>query len=208
MLFNDDSIIVGLTGMSGAGKTTACGAFREKGFSVVDCDIVAREVVVKGRPALKELSEAFDGIIAEDGTLNRRKMGDIIFSDPEKRALFNKIIYPYILYKVIADISDYISDGKRLILVDAPTLFESGADKICDMVVSVVSDKEHCIERIMKRDGITLRQAAERLGSQFDKSFYTEKSDYYIDNIGTSEELAEKALDIAVRIGAVNDGKE
>lgn len=208
MLFNDDSIIVGLTGMSGAGKTTACGAFREKGFSVVDCDIVAREVVVKGSPALKELSIAFDGIINDDGTLNRRKIGDIIFSDPEKRALFNRIIYPYILYKVITDISNFISEGKRLILVDAPTLFESGADKICDMIVSVVSDKERCIERIMKRDGITLRQATERLGSQFDKSFYTEKSDYYIDNTGTPEDLSEKAFEIAVRIGAANDGEE
>ncbi len=207
MLFNDNSIIVGLTGMSGAGKTTAGSIFRENGFSVVDCDIVARQVVLKGSPALKELSEAFEGIITDEGTLNRRKMGDIIFSDSEKRALFNRIIYPYILYKIIADISDFISEGKRLILVDAPTLFESGADKICDMIVSVVSDKERCIERIMERDKITFRQASERLGSQFDKSFYTDKSDYYIDNTGTAEELAEKALDIAVRIGASDGGK-
>lgn len=207
MLFNDNSIILGLTGMSGAGKTTACKAFRGYGFSVVDCDIAARKIVEIGKPALKELSDNFDNVILPDGNLNRRKIADMIFSDKGKLKIFNDIVYPYILYKVISDVSDYISDGKRLILIDAPTLFESGADKICDMVISVVADKEKCIERIRERDKLTYEQAANRLSVQHDKGFYIEKSDYYIDNCGEYDEFSKKANELAVKIGEMYEEK-
>lgn len=204
MLFNDDSVIVGLTGMSGAGKTTACKAFRESGFSVVDCDIVARQIVEIGKPALKELFDNFQNVILPDGSLNRRRIADMIFSDKDKLKLFNSIVYPYILYKVISDISSYISNGKRLILIDAPTLFESGADKICDRIISVVSDMEKCIERIMDRDKLTYEQAANRLSVQHNREFYIEKSDYYIDNCGNYSEFSEKARKLAVNIGEMH----
>ena len=201
MLFSDNSLILGLTGMSGAGKTTACKAFWESGFSVVDCDIVARQIVEVGKPALKELSDNFDSVILADGSLNRRRIADIIFSDKSKLKLFNDIVYPYILYKVISDVSEYINKGKRLILIDAPTLFESGADKICDRIISVVSDKEHCIKRITERDGLTPEQAEKRLSAQHNKEFYIEKSDYYIDNCGGYNEFSEKACELAIKIG-------
>lgn len=207
MLFNDNSIILGLTGMSGAGKTTACKAFRDIGFSVVDCDFVARQIVEVGKPALKELSERFDDVILPDGSLNRRKIADMIFSNKDKLKLFNDTVYPYILYKVISDVSDYISEGKRLILIDAPTLFESGADKICDKIISVVSDKEKCIERIKERDNLTYEQATNRLSVQHDKDFYIEKSDYCIDNCGEYRELIEKAHTLALRIGELYEEK-
>lgn len=207
MLFNDNSIILGLTGMSGAGKTTACRAFRDIGFSVVDCDFVARQIVEVGKPALKELSERFDDVILPDGSLNRRKIADMIFSDKDKLKLFNDTVYPYILYKVISDVSDYISEDKRLILIDAPTLFESGADKICDKIISVVSDKERCIQRIRERDGLTFEQASKRLSVQHDKDFYIEKSDYFIDNCGEYWELIEKAHAIALRLGELYEEK-
>lgn len=207
MLFNEDSVILGLTGMSGAGKTTACKAFCENGFSVVDCDIVARQIVEIGKPALKELSDNFQNVILPDGSLNRRRIADMIFSDKDKLKLFNSIVYPYILYKVISDISSYISDGKRLILIDAPTLFESGADKICDRIISVVSDRKKCIERIMDRDKLTHEQAANRLSVQHNREFYIEKSDYYIDNCGDYSEFSEKARKLAVKIGEMHGEK-
>lgn len=201
MLFNDNSIILGLTGMSGAGKTTACKSFRENGFSVVDCDIVARQIVELGKPALYELAQNFEGVILSDGNLNRRKIADIIFSDKSKLKLFNDIVYPYILYMVISDVSKYIKKGKKLILIDAPTLFESGADKICDKIISVVSDKESCIERIRVRDNLTYEQAANRLSVQHDKGFYIDKSDYYLDNCGGYNVFSEKAVELAKMIG-------
>ena len=116
MLFNDNSTILGLTGMSGAGKTTACKAFRENGFSVVDCDIVARQIVEVGKPALHELDRNFDDVILPDGNLNRRKIADIIFSDNSQLKLFNSIVYPYILYTVISQVSSYIFEGNKLTL--------------------------------------------------------------------------------------------
>ena len=201
MLFNDNSIILGLTGMSGAGKTTACKAFRDYGFSVVDCDIVARQIVEIGKPALKELSENFDNVILPDGNLNRRKIADIIFSEKDKLKLFNDIVYPYILYKVISDAADYINGGKRLILIDAPTLFESGADRICDIIISVVADKEKCIDRIKERDKLTYEQAANRLSAQHDKKYYIEKSDFYIDNCDGYDEFSIKAHELSASIG-------
>lgn len=201
MLFNDSSIILGLTGMSGAGKTTACKAFYDNGFSVIDCDIVARQIVEIGKPALNELSERFDDVILSDGSLNRRKIADIIFSDSDKLKLFNDTVYPYILYKVISDIYGYINEGKRLILIDAPTLFESGADKICDIIISVVADKEKCIERIKERDKLTHEQAKNRLSVQHDKRFYIDKSDFYIDNCDEYGKFRKKADELAKKIG-------
>lgn len=201
MLFNDNSTIFGLTGMSGAGKTTACKAFRENGFSVVDCDIVARQIVEVGKPALHELDRNFDDVILPDGNLNRRKIADIIFSDNSQLKLFNSIVYPYILYTVISQVSSYIFEGNKLIVIDAPTLFESGADKICDRIISVVADKDRCIERIRARDNLTYEQAANRLSVQRDKMFYIDKSDYYLDNSGEYSEFSESAVRLAKMIG-------
>ncbi|MGN0618920.1 MAG: dephospho-CoA kinase [Ruminiclostridium sp.] len=208
MFFKDNCVIVGLTGMSGAGKTTACNAFREAGFAVIDCDRAAREVVEKGRPALKEIVSAFSPeILNSDGTLNRRMLGNIIFSDSEKRQLLNGIIYPYISYTIISEICGFLSGGEKRILVDAPTLFESGTDSLCDLVVSVVADEKLCLSRIMFRDSLTDEQAKNRLSSQYPPDFYREKSAYCVENSGTQEQLREKILAIAAEIGETYEKK-
>ncbi|MGN0656216.1 MAG: dephospho-CoA kinase [Ruminiclostridium sp.] len=208
MFFKDDCVIVGLTGMSGAGKTTACEAFREAGFAVIDCDRAAREVVEKGRPALKVIVSAFSPeILNSDGTLNRRKFGNIIFSDSEKRQLLNGIIYPYISYTIISEICGFLGGGEKHILVDAPTLFESGTDSLCDLVVSVVANEKLCLSRIMFRDSLTDEQAKNRLSSQYPADFYREKSAYCVENTGTQEQLREKILAIAAEIGETYEKK-
>lgn len=195
---NDDIYIVGLTGMSGAGKTTACRIFSENGFSVIDCDMVARKVVEKGRLALKAVADAFSGdILSGNGELDRRKLGSIVFSDKDKLELLNTVIYPYITYYVINRIKELSEDGNKLVLLDAPTLFESGVDILCDDIVSVTADKAHCIQRIMQRDGLTREQAEMRLSSQHDASFYIERSGHYADNSGTAEEFSAEIADIA-----------
>ena len=133
--------IYGLTGMSGAGKSTVCDSFESAGFLIIDCD----------------------SVITNDGELDRRAMGNIVFSHSDKLALLNNTIYPYITYEVIS-MCGYTD--KRFVLLDAPTLFESGIDFICDGIISVTCDKEKSIQRIMLRDNITRESAEKRLGSQ------------------------------------------
>ena len=95
--------IYGLTGMSGAGKSTVCDSFENAGFLIIDCDRLAREVVRKGRPCLDKLHRLFgDSVITKDGELDRRAMGNIVFSHSDKLALLNNTIYPYITYEVIS----------------------------------------------------------------------------------------------------------
>ncbi|MBE6879798.1 MAG: dephospho-CoA kinase [Ruminococcaceae bacterium] len=189
--------IYGLTGMSGAGKTTVSEVFKENGFEVINCDMVAREVTEKGTACLKEIAEKFDGVLNPDGTLDRKKLGSIVFSDKEKLKLLNDTIYPFISYRVIKGIEN---TDNNYVLLDAPTLFESGIDFICDGVVSVVCDKELSVKRIMARDNISEEAAESRLSSQHDKSFYKEKSSFCIENNDTADVLQKKAEEIARQI--------
>ncbi len=172
--------------MSGAGKSTVCRVFAEQGFDIIDCDLCAREVVLPGCPALTELHDRLSPeVILPDGTLDRRRTSELIFHDPEKRALFNKIIYPYITYNIVTK----IRPGGRRIILDAPTLFEARLELLCDRIVSVVADKESCVKRIMLRDDISEELARARLSSQHDAEFYRQRSDFCIENNGTAEEL-------------------
>ncbi len=240
MLFEGDNVyIVGLTGMSGAGKTTACEVFAENGFCVIDCDIVSRDVVEKGRPALSEISAEFGAdVIAPDGTLDRKKLGGIVFASREKLDRLNALIYPYITFEIIRKISVLsnkyeISDkenskqaafasfsvrkeagngseprSEHLFLLDAPTLFESGANVLCDTLVSVTADIKTCAKRIIERDGLTVEQAEKRLSSQHSADFYRERSQYCAENTGTREELLNKLIMIVEDIKAHVPDKE
>ena len=206
MIGADKCLIIGLTGMSGAGKTTACSIFRESGWAVVDCDIVSREVVRRGKPALLEIAEHFGNeILLPDGTLDRRRLGNLIFSDESRRNELNTVIYPYISYEIIRSAAEYIKNGSRFVLIDAPTLFESGADGLCDKIVSVTAPIDMCITRIMKRDGLTYEQAENRLKSQHLEDFYRAKSDFCVrndsDNVHLKQEIGTIIKDITAQYG-------
>ena len=186
--------IIGLTGMSGAGKTTACTVFAGLGFDIIDCDRICRIIVEKGKPCLNEIVKNFgEGILTENRELNRKEMAEIIFSDERKRLTLNRIMYPYVSYIVIKSI---LASKSNYVVLDAPTLFESGIDDICDSIVCVVAEKNSLIKRITKRDNISAELAASRLNSQNPPEYYIEKSDYAIINNGTSEELVSNALKI------------
>ncbi len=185
--------IIGVTGMSGAGKSTVCREISRYCGTVIDCDRAAREIASR-RDFLDELKERFGGeILNADGTLDRAETARIIFSDERKRALYNRIIFQYIVYEVI----QRIKTAKGMVLVDAPTLFEAGLDMICTEIVSVTADRDVCARRISERDGISPEQARARLMSQHDADFFREHSRYNLENNGTEQELTARAETLA-----------
>jgi len=193
--------VIGLTGQSGAGKTTVSRVFSQNGFAVIDADIISREVTEKGQPCLTELSEAFGSdIINPDGTLNRKRLGSIVFSDREKLRQLNGIIYPYIIYRIISRIDELSEEGKELILLDAPTLFEANADDLCDLIISVTADESIRMSRIIARDSITPEAAKKRFESQYSEHFFVNHSDFVIINNKTPDVLAAKAEEVAGKI--------
>lgn len=152
------NIIIGLTGPTGSGKSSASKACLELGLKLVDCDKIARIAVKKDSDGLKAVVSAFGkGILNTDGTLNRKALAKIAFSSKEKTALLNDTIFPFIKELVLNE----TKQGK--ILLDAPTLFESGINEICFKTVAVLSDKQNRLERIIKRDGITKEEALLRM---------------------------------------------
>ncbi|MGN0676170.1 MAG: dephospho-CoA kinase [Ruminococcus sp.] len=194
-------MIIGLTGQTGAGKSTVSKVFAEKGFAVINADTVARKVVEKGSPCLRELEKNFGSeIINPDDTLNRKKLGSIVFSDSEKLNLLNSIMYPAITAEIKIQIEYYQNNGKNFILLDAPTLFESNTDKLCDIIVSVIADYDIRKKRIIQRDGITSQQADDRINSQHSQDFFIRNSDYYIKNNDSIEKALSDTSGIAFEI--------
>ena len=200
------ALVVGLTGQTGSGKTTVCQVFECKGFAVINADLTARKVVEKGKPCLTIIAESFgDDIIKSDGTLDRKKLGGIVFNDKSKLEMLNSIIYPFITQDIKANIKRFEQEGKSPILLDAPTLFESGADKMCSVIVSVTAKDDIRLKRIMSRDDITEQQAKARMASQHTEEFFRDNSDFVIDNSGELEKLYKQAEIIAEKI--INGGK-
>ena len=177
-------MVLGLTGPTGAGKSSVCDVFRDRqGIQVIDCDQVARDVVARGKECLLDLAVAFSPVILNpDGTLNRRRLAKLVFSDPEKRRQLNGIIFPHILGEVTQKLEEARRSGAKAAVLDAPTLFESGADALCDRIVVVTASPSLRQFRIMNRDHLSLQEAQDRMNSQPDESFYCDRADYVLHN--------------------------
>lgn len=188
--------IIGLTGMSGAGKSTVCGLFALKGHKIIDCDGIARKTAQN--PAfLEELQSRFpERLLNADGSLNRAKTAGVIFSDSAKLELYDRIIFPYIVYDVIREIRVSESD----VALDAPTLFESGLDMLCTDIVGVIADREVCAERITLRDGISRDSARARLKAQWDGDFFRERCGFIIENNGDLSDFVKTAEELTDRM--------
>ena len=184
-------LTIGLTGQSGAGKGLLGSIIsKHENVKVIDTDITARLVVEKGQPCLKELCECFgEKILRSDGSLDRKKLACEAFSDKERHECLNRITHRHIMKEIVEWKNNCEKEGVSVAVIDAPLLFESGADKLCDVTVGVIAPYEIRLERIMKRDGIEEKDARLRLDSQPKDDFFTKKCSYIIKNSGSTEEF-------------------
>lgn len=191
--------VIGLTGQTGAGKSTVRKLLKAKGAAVIDADSVAHEVADNSLSCLTDIVEHFSCMVLDEkGKLNRRALGRIVFSDRKKLALLNKIMFPYIVSAIKGQVTAYEQAGAQIIVIDGATLIESGCAKMCSVLVSVTADEETRLTRIIHRDGISKRDAVRRVSAQNPEEFYIKASDYVIKNNGTPGDLeraAEKVLD-------------
>lgn len=172
--------IIGLTGPTGAGKSSLTEIAQKNGYYVIDCDKLARKAVEKQTDGLKALVTVFgEDILFDDGTLNRKKLAEKAFSSKTNTELLNKTIFPYITELVREEMKNA---GK--IILDAPTLFESGLDKICDKTVAVIADTETRLARITERDGIDKASAKLRISAGKSDEYYKERADFILYNNG------------------------
>lgn len=189
--------VVGLTGPTGAGKSTVASLWKQLGVTIIDTDQLARQAVEVGTDCLRQLAEAFsDAILNTDGSLNRATLAEIAFSSPENAARLNAITHPAILALTRQAIENAEEDGHRLVVVDAPLLFEAAFDTLCDDIVAVMAPHEQRKIRIMQRDGISAEAAERRMAAQKDDAFYCRDEVTVIHNNGDAETLKLCALDI------------
>ena len=193
------NIVIGLTGPTGSGKSIASRLADDFGFQVINCDKTAREVTVKGTKGLKALASAFgEGILLPDGALNRKALAAAAFKDKESTELLNKTILPYIAEIVIKQAA------VRDTLLDAPTLFESGINKICDKTIAISADRDIRLKRIIARDNLTLKEAETRINAGKDDEFYRARADYFLYNNGDEKAFLKRFSDILKEITGGN----
>lgn len=200
-------ITVGLTGQSGAGKTTVSEVFKNHGFSVINCDTAAREAVLPETECAKELEEKFPQLFT-GGKLDRKKAASLLFSNRALLDSYNSVIFPHIITLINSKIKIEEENGARYILLDAPTLFEAGIDKKCDCVVSCIADRSIRINRIMNRDLLTYELAEKRLASQKSEKFFIENSDYIIENSGEINKAISSAEAVINKIKGIYNGNK
>lgn len=199
---------VGLTGQTGAGKSAVSALLRRAGFEVIDCDKVSREVTGKGKPALCALVRAFSpDILTEEGELDRKALGGIVFSDPAALVVLNRTIFPFIIRRIEEMCAALKEKGETLVVLDAPTLFESGADALCDYIIGVCADESLRKERIIARDGLTENEALSRMASQHTEAFFREHCHSIIENNGSQQALCEAVHGCIKRFLEVKDGR-
>lgn len=184
--------IIGITGASGAGKTTICTILNQKyNAHIIDADKIAKKLSQKGNPYLAAISDYFgEDILTDVGELQRKKLANIIYENEEKRTALNNITFKYVVEEIKQKIDEL--KNEKLVVIDAPLLFESKLDELCDYVIGVIASDTSKIERICKRDSIQQDIAKKRILVQMKDDEIRKKADYIIENNKEVKNLEEK----------------
>ena len=181
---------VGLTGGIASGKSTVSGMFRDIGVPVIDADVIAREVVAPGSRALEAIVDTFgEEILTEEKSLNRARLGEIVFSDPAKKKVLERILHPEIIAEQDRRLRDLEREGRTPVAIaDAAVMIESGSWKRFDSIVVVDCDESQQIGRLRRRNGMNEKEAIRRVNAQMPLSEKVKYADHVIDNRGSIDD--------------------
>ena len=195
------TLVLGLTGGIATGKRTADKFFEEKNIPIVDCDEIAHNIMNVNKPAWKDIKEVFgEKYLNEDQTINRKKLGKLVFNDPTKMKILNEITHPRIFQEMESQIAQYKSEGYSLIIVDAPVLFESHSEKYYDKTLVISLPQDLQIKRLMARNNLTKEEALSRINSQMSLKEKEARATYVIENTGSVEDLYKKLNELLTKI--------
>lgn len=185
------SIVIGLTGGTGSGKSTAALFFEKNGAVIIDADAIARDIVRPGTPALSDIAQTFHDVLLPNGALDRKKLGSIVFNDDRALARLNSITHTYIIKEIENSLH---TSAASITVIDAPLLFECGLERLCDVTIAVLANPSLRISRIMQRDGLTETEAIARINAQPEDDFYRKHCQYILEN-NNNPSLLEQQLE-------------
>ena len=190
--------VYGLTGNIGSGKSTVAALLRARGAAVIDADLVAREVVEPGKPALEEIGRSWPEVLRKDGTLDRKVLGQRVFADANARAELNAIVHPRIAEEVSHKLDNLRREGRRYAIYEAALIVENGLHSGLDGLIVVTAPRKLQLERLMRRDGSTQAEALARIDSQLAPEEKVALATHVLDNAGDPRAL-EAQVDALVR---------
>lgn len=186
--------VIGLTGGTGAGKTTVLQLIEQHGGAALDCDRIYDELLETNEALRRDLRKTFgDGVFTEDGTLDRAQLAARVFSDACALRELNAIVYYYIGVEIRRRLTELKKQGLKLVGIDAVNLIESGLGELCETTVAVLAPEDARIERITARDGITDEQARSRISAQRGEDYYRKYAKVILENDGDEARLCKKA---------------
>ena len=187
-------ILIGITGPTGAGKTTLLREVEALGGAVIDCDVVYHELLEGDRLLQCELERRFGPLRGEDGAIDRKRLGAIVFGDPEKLAQLNEVVRTAIVDRTRARVEEDRRQGRTLAAIDAIALVESGLDRLCSATVAVTAPPEARVRRIMAREGIPEDYAWSRVRAQKPEAYFREHCGYtLVNDCDSAEEFSLRA---------------
>lgn len=195
-------IVIGLTGGIGTGKSTVSDYLRKKGCIILDADDISRKMTEAGMPALSIIKNVFgDEVINSDGSLNRHKLGDIVFNNRDKLQKLQQIITTEVVDNINRNLSQLQSEHcDKIVVIDAPLLFECGMENIADENWLVISEMSVRIKRVKERDNLSEEQIIARINNQMSQEDKEKLSDYVLDNSGSLQQLYEQIDDNLERL--------
>ena len=193
-------MIIGITGGTGSGKTTLLNLIRDCGSTVLDCDAIYHELLLSDKEMLSSIEDRFPGTV-EAGILNRKKLGSIVFSDPDALLDLNGITHSAVKREVLRR----LEENRPLVAIDAIGLFEGGLAELCDVTVAVTAPEELRIRRLMQRDGITEDYARSRIRAQHKDDWFRERCTYMLENSGEIDAFATKCVAFLRQFGIMKE---